>query len=87
MSARDDIGPHRSEHAQQFLLFLISDVELIERCDKVLDQCVEGGIVNSSRGILFPDAAKGTTDTKIWEQAFDAALDQATHELGAAIQN
>jgi orotidine-5'-phosphate decarboxylase len=46
----------------------------------------EGGIVNSSRGILFPEAAKGTNEAKVWEQAIDAALDQAIDELGSAIQ-
>jgi len=46
----------------------------------------EGGIVNSSRGILFPEAAKGASDVTIWEQAIDAALDQAIDELGTAIQ-
>jgi orotidine-5'-phosphate decarboxylase len=47
---------------------------------------LEGGIVNSSRGILFPEAAKGTSGPKAWERAFDSALDQAIHELGNAIQ-
>jgi orotidine-5'-phosphate decarboxylase len=47
---------------------------------------LEGGIVNSSRSILFPEASQGTTDAKVWEQAFDAALDQAIHELGTAVQ-
>jgi orotidine-5'-phosphate decarboxylase len=46
----------------------------------------EGGIVNSSRGILFPSAAKGTTDVSIWEQSIDAALNQSINELGSAIQ-
>lgn len=47
----------------------------------------EGGIVNSSRGILFPKAAEGTTDTKTWEAALDNALDQAITELGNATQS
>jgi orotidine-5'-phosphate decarboxylase len=47
---------------------------------------LEGGIVNSSRGILFPEAAKGAVDSTAWERAFDSALDQAIHELGNAIQ-
>ena len=47
---------------------------------------LEGGVVNSSRGILFPSDAKGTDDTKTWEQALDAALDQAIDELGNAVQ-
>lgn len=45
----------------------------------------EGGVVNSSRGILFPAAAKGTDDVQTWEQALDAALDQAIDELGNAV--
>lgn len=47
---------------------------------------LEGGIVNSSRGILFPAAARGTSDVKVWESAIDDALDQATTELGNAVQ-
>lgn len=47
---------------------------------------LEGGIVNSSRGILFPVAARGTSDVKVWESAIDDALDQATTELGNAVQ-
>ncbi len=46
---------------------------------------LEGGIVNSSRGILFPDAAKTATDAATWEHAIDAALDHAIDELGEAI--
>ncbi len=47
----------------------------------------EGGIVNSSRGILFPEAARGKTDARSWEHAIDAALDQAIDELGRAVQD
>jgi orotidine-5'-phosphate decarboxylase len=47
---------------------------------------LEGGIVNSSRGILFPAEAKGTSDVKVWEAAVDNALDQAITELGSATQ-
>jgi len=46
----------------------------------------EGGLVNSSRGILFPEAGRGSTDVKRWEGAIEAALDQAIDELGNAIQ-
>lgn len=46
---------------------------------------LEGGIVNSSRAILFPEAARGATDARRWEQAVDAALDRAIDELGAAV--
>jgi len=47
----------------------------------------EGGIVNSSRGILFPKAAEGPTDAKTWDAALDNALDQAITELGHATQS
>ncbi len=45
---------------------------------------LEGGIVNSSRGILFPDGAD-TDDAKTWERAIDAAVDRAANELGEAV--
>jgi orotidine-5'-phosphate decarboxylase len=45
---------------------------------------LEGGIVNSSRGILFPELA-GSHDAAAWEQAFDAGLDAAIDELGSAV--
>lgn len=44
----------------------------------------EGGLVSSSRGVLFPDGSD-TTDAGAWERAIDAALDRATGELGEAI--
>ena len=47
----------------------------------------EGGIVNSSRGILFPEAARGASDARAWQRAIDAALDQAIDELGRAVQD
>lgn len=44
----------------------------------------EGGIVSSSRGLMFPaDAATG--DRRAWERAIDAARDRAVAELGAAV--
>jgi len=46
---------------------------------------LEDGFVNSSRGILFPAAAKWTDDVATWEQAIDAALDQAIDELENAV--
>jgi orotidine-5'-phosphate decarboxylase len=46
---------------------------------------LEGGVVNSSRGILFPDAGKADS-ASAWEQSIDAALDRATTELGEAIR-
>lgn len=47
---------------------------------------LEGGLVNSSRGILFPEAGGEATDAKAWERAVDAALDQAIDELGEAVR-
>lgn len=47
---------------------------------------LEGGIVNSSRAILFPEAARGAADAATWERALEAALDRAIDELGNAVQ-
>jgi orotidine-5'-phosphate decarboxylase len=44
---------------------------------------LEGGLVNSSRGILFPEAAPASASA--WEHAVDAALDRAIDELGNAV--
>jgi len=44
---------------------------------------LEGGVVSSSRGIMFPVAT--ATSATAWEQAVDAALDQAIDELGNAV--
>lgn len=46
---------------------------------------LEGGLVNSSRGISFPESASRATSARAWEAAIDAALDAATSELGAAV--
>jgi orotidine-5'-phosphate decarboxylase len=46
---------------------------------------LEGGLVNSSRGILFPGDAQGTHDALLWERALDVALDRAIGELGEAV--
>ncbi len=46
----------------------------------------EGGIVNSSRAILFPESGKTTTRVSEWESAVDAALAKAIDELATAIQ-
>lgn len=43
----------------------------------------EGGIVSSSRGLLFPDGSQ-TDDVRTWERAIDAARDRAIEELGSA---
>lgn len=45
---------------------------------------LEGGVVSSSRGILFPEGSN-TTDATAWEAAIDAALDRSIGELGEAI--
>jgi orotidine-5'-phosphate decarboxylase len=45
---------------------------------------LEGGIVNSSRGLLFPRDAS-TDDSRTWERAIDAACDRAVTELSAAV--
>jgi orotidine-5'-phosphate decarboxylase len=47
----------------------------------------EGGIVNSSRAILFPESAKAASKVPEWESAIDAALDRAIDELASAIQD
>jgi orotidine-5'-phosphate decarboxylase len=44
----------------------------------------EGGIVSSSRGVLFPPTGE-TDDAGTWENAFDAALNQATDGLRDAL--
>lgn len=45
---------------------------------------LEGGVVNSSRGILFP-AAGASANAGEWERAVDEAIDRATGELAAAV--
>lgn len=45
---------------------------------------LEGGIVNSSRGILYPAGAE-TDSAANWERAIDAAIDKAVTELGEAV--
>ncbi len=45
---------------------------------------LEGGIVSSSRGVLFPEGSD-TADAGAWKQAIDAALDGAIDELTRAI--
>jgi len=45
---------------------------------------LEGGIVNASRALLFPDAGAGG-DSRQWERAVDAALRRAIDELGSAV--
>ncbi|MFT5441248.1 MAG: orotidine-5'-phosphate decarboxylase [Myxococcota bacterium] len=45
---------------------------------------LEGGVVNSSRGILFPERGEVDVATD-WEKAVDAVLDRAVDELGEAV--
>lgn len=45
---------------------------------------LEGGIVNSSRGVLFP-AAGASADAERWETAVDDALARSIDELGEAV--
>ncbi len=45
---------------------------------------LEGGLVNSSRGILFPEAGNAA-ESSAWERAIDSALDRAIAELGEAV--
>ncbi len=47
---------------------------------------LEGGVVNSSRGILFP-AAAAAADAKAWDRAIDGVIDQATDELAKAVSS
>ncbi|MFP8873020.1 MAG: orotidine-5'-phosphate decarboxylase [Myxococcota bacterium] len=44
----------------------------------------EGGVVNASRSILYPDAG-ATENAGRWEAAFDEGLGAAIDELGAAV--
>ncbi len=46
---------------------------------------LEGGLVSSSRGVLFPDAAADASNAGAWEQAIDEAIDRATSELAEAV--
>jgi len=46
---------------------------------------LEGGLVNSSRGILFPPGSD-TDHVSSWERAVDEALDRAISELGEAVR-
>lgn len=45
---------------------------------------LEGGLVNASRSVLFPEGAH-TDDAARWERALAAALDIAVTELGEAV--
>lgn len=43
---------------------------------------LEGGIVNSSRGLLFPEPARQAGTATDWECAIDESMDRAISELG-----
>ena len=45
---------------------------------------LEGGLVNTSRAVLYPDGADAG-DARSWETAFDEALARAIGELGEAV--
>jgi orotidine-5'-phosphate decarboxylase len=47
---------------------------------------LEGGLVNSSRAILFSEAGRSAASRASWESALDAALDTAIGELSAAVK-
>ena len=46
---------------------------------------LEGGLVNSSRGLLYPEAARVAGDAGSWERAVDGAIDRATGDLAGAV--
>ena len=48
------------------------------------DGRLEGGLVNSSRGILFPDGS-GDDDATAWERSIEETLKRSTSELAEAI--
>lgn len=46
---------------------------------------LEGGLVNSSRGILFPKCSGVECTSAQWESGFEVALSQAIDDLGQAV--
>ena len=46
--------------------------------------CLEGGVVSSSRGTIFPEEGM-TDDARTWERAIDTACDRAVADLHDAI--
>ncbi len=50
-------------------------------------QGLEGGVVSSSRGVLFPEQADAASDVAGWESAIDRAIDSAIAEMTAAVGN
>jgi orotidine-5'-phosphate decarboxylase len=47
---------------------------------------LEGGLVNSSRAILFSEAARSAKSHEAWASAFDVALAKAIEELSTAVR-
>jgi orotidine-5'-phosphate decarboxylase len=47
---------------------------------------LEGGLVNSSRGLTFPEAAARASDAPSWERAIDEAIDRSIDALAGAVQ-
>ncbi|MFC7292221.1 orotidine-5'-phosphate decarboxylase [Hirschia litorea] len=47
---------------------------------------LEGGLVNASRSITFPDAAQNASTAKEWDLAVDAAIDAAQSDLLRAVR-
>ena len=45
----------------------------------------EGGIINSSRGLLFPDEARSVDTAADWEAAIDQAIARSSEELSDAV--
>lgn len=45
----------------------------------------EGGVVNSSRGLLFCDGARGAGSARSWDHAIDEAIKQTCGELSDAV--
>lgn len=47
---------------------------------------LEGGVVNASRSVSFPEDAKAATTVAAWERAVSAAIDSAQAELRSVAQ-
>ncbi len=50
------------------------------------DGLLEGGVVSSSRGVLFPEDG-AVADPRAWERAFDRMLEAAVGALAAAVRS
>ncbi|MCU0881440.1 MAG: orotidine-5'-phosphate decarboxylase [Hyphomonadaceae bacterium] len=48
---------------------------------------LEGGVVSSSRAVLYPGDAQAAATAAAWEQAIDQALDAATDDLQRAVSS